>query len=66
MLPGPRSGVEPKHVPYRGTVPGITDLVGGQIASTMNPSGDTLSHAMPGPASCGFQKNMLFSRIQYA
>ena len=42
-LLGLRSGVELKHVPYRGTVPGITDLVGGQIASTLNPSGDYLA-----------------------
>ncbi|MDB5930827.1 MAG: hypothetical protein JWR60_2534 [Polaromonas sp.] len=47
-LLGLRSGVELKHVPYRGTVPGITDLVGGQIASTMNPSGDYLSYAKAG------------------
>ena len=42
-LLGLRSGVELKHAPYRGTVPSITDLVGGQIAATMNPSGDYLS-----------------------
>ena len=47
-LLGLRSGVELKHVPYRGTVPGITDLVGGQIASTMNPSGDYLAYAKAG------------------
>jgi len=47
-LLGLRSGVDLKHVPYRGTVPGITDLVGGQIASTMNPSGDYLSYAKAG------------------
>ena len=48
MLLGLRSGVEHKHVPYRGTVPGITDLVGGQIPSTLNPSGEYLSHARAG------------------
>jgi tripartite-type tricarboxylate transporter receptor subunit TctC len=47
-LLGLRSKVDLKHVPYRGTVPGITDLVGGQIASTMNPSGDYLAYAKAG------------------
>ena len=30
-------GVELKHMPYRGSVPGITDLVGGQIAAMSSP-----------------------------
>ncbi len=47
-LLGLRSGVEIKHVPYRGTVPSVTDLVGGQIAAAMNPSGDYLQHIKTG------------------
>lgn len=47
-LLGIRSHVDLKHVPYRGTVPGITDLVGGQIASTVNPSGDYLAYVKAG------------------
>lgn len=47
-LLGMRAGVELKHVPYRGTVPSITDLVGGQIAAAMNPSGDYLQHMKTG------------------
>lgn len=47
-LLGMRAGVELKHVPYRGTVPSITDLVGGQIAAAMNPSGDYLQHIKTG------------------
>lgn len=43
-----RSGVELKHVPYRGTVPSVTDLVGGQIAAAMNPSGDYIQHVKTG------------------
>lgn len=43
-----RAGVELKQVPYRGTVPSITDLVGGQIAAAMNPSGDYLQHIKTG------------------
>lgn len=47
-LLGLRAGVELKQVPYRGTVPSITDLVGGQIAAAMNPSGDYLQHMKTG------------------
>lgn len=47
-LLGLRAGVELKQVPYRGTVPSITDLVGGQIAAAMNPSGDYLQHIKTG------------------
>lgn len=47
-LLGLRSGVELKHVPYRGTVPSITDLVGGQIPAAMNPSGDYLQYMKAG------------------
>ncbi|MDA7415447.1 Bug family tripartite tricarboxylate transporter substrate binding protein [Xenophilus arseniciresistens] len=47
-LLGIRSGVDLKHVPYRGTVPSITDLVGGQIAAAMNPSGDYLQYMKSG------------------
>lgn len=43
-----RAGVEIKHVPYRGTIPAITDLVGGQIASTMSPCGDYLQYVKAG------------------
>lgn len=47
-LLGLRSGVPLRHVPYRGTVPSITDLVGGQIAAAMNPSGDYLQYMKAG------------------
>ena len=47
-LLGIRSGVELKQVPYRGTVPSITDLVGGQVASAVNPSGDYLQYMKAG------------------
>jgi tripartite-type tricarboxylate transporter receptor subunit TctC len=39
-LLGINNGVELKHVPYRGSVPGVTDVVGGQIASMVTPHGD--------------------------
>lgn len=42
------SGVELNHVPYRGSAPGVTDLVGGQIASMSSPIGDHLPHLKSG------------------
>lgn len=42
------SGVALGHVPYRGTVPGIQDLLGGQIASFSGPIGDYLPHVKGG------------------
>ena len=39
-LLGLNNNVELKHVPYRGSVPGVTDVVGGQIASMVTPHGD--------------------------
>jgi tripartite-type tricarboxylate transporter receptor subunit TctC len=38
-----RSGVPMSHVPYRGSVPGVTDLAGGQIAAMCTPTGDFLA-----------------------
>ena len=42
-LLGLRHRVELRHVPYRGSVPGITDLAGGQIAAMLTPAGDFLA-----------------------
>jgi len=42
------NGVELKHVPYRGSVPGITDVVGGQIAAMFTPAGDFLANHRAG------------------
>lgn len=42
------SGVPLAHVPYRGTVPGIQDLLGGQIAAFSGPIGDYLPHLKTG------------------
>ena len=47
-LLGLNQGVELKHVPYRGSVPGITDVIGGQIAAMFTPAGDFLSNHRAG------------------
>jgi tripartite-type tricarboxylate transporter receptor subunit TctC len=47
-LLGINNGVELKHVPYRGSIPGVTDVVGGQIASMITPSGDFIANHKAG------------------
>ncbi|HSV78200.1 MAG TPA: Bug family tripartite tricarboxylate transporter substrate binding protein [Ramlibacter sp.] len=47
-LLGLMNNVELKHVAYRGSVPGVTDVVGGQIASMFTPSGDFIANHKAG------------------
>ncbi|MGO4392072.1 Bug family tripartite tricarboxylate transporter substrate binding protein [Variovorax sp. M-6] len=47
-LLGLNSGTELKHIPYRGSLPAVNDVVGGQIASSMTPAGDYLPFAKAG------------------
>jgi tripartite-type tricarboxylate transporter receptor subunit TctC len=47
-LLGLSQNIEIKHVPYRGSVPGITDVVGGQIAAMFTPAGDFLPNHRAG------------------
>ena len=42
------SDVPLKHIPYRGSIPGITDVVGGQIAAMVTPSGDFIPNYKAG------------------
>ncbi len=42
------TGVDLKHIPYRGAAPGIADLLGGQISAFCGPVGDFLQHAKTG------------------
>jgi tripartite-type tricarboxylate transporter receptor subunit TctC len=42
------SGTPMKHIPYRGSAPGIQDLLGGQIAAMSSPIGDYLPHVKTG------------------
>lgn len=39
-----------RHVPYRGSVPGLQDMRGGQIAAMSSPIGAVLPHLVPGGA----------------
>jgi tripartite-type tricarboxylate transporter receptor subunit TctC len=48
VLVGKASGTELRHAPYRGSAPGIQDLLGGQIASFFGPTGDVITHAKAG------------------
>jgi len=41
-------GADLRHIAYRGSAPGIQDLLGGQIASFFGPVGDVLTHEKAG------------------
>ncbi len=47
-LLGMNNGVELKHVPYRGSLPAVADMIGGQLASTSTPTGDALANHKAG------------------
>lgn len=47
-LLGLQQQVELRHVPYRGSAPGVTDLLGGQVAAMLTPAGDFLAHHRAG------------------
>ena len=47
-LLGLNNGVDLKHIPYRGSTPGVTDLIGGQVASMFTPHGDFLANHKAG------------------
>lgn len=42
------SGLDLNHVPYRGSAPGIQDLLGGQVPAFSSPVGDYLQHVKAG------------------
>jgi len=48
VLIGKASGTELRHVAYRGSAPGIQDMLGGQIASFTGPVGDVIAHSKAG------------------
>lgn len=47
-LLGLNNGVDLKHVPYRGSIPAVADVIGGTLASTSTPTGDALSNHKAG------------------
>jgi tripartite-type tricarboxylate transporter receptor subunit TctC len=47
-LLGKLAGADLKHIPYRGSAPGIQDLLGGQISAMSSPVGDYLPHLKTG------------------
>ena len=40
--------VDLKHVPYRGSLPAVADMIGGTLASTSTPTGDALANHKAG------------------
>jgi tripartite-type tricarboxylate transporter receptor subunit TctC len=42
------TGVKLNHIPYKGSMPGVADLLGGQVAAFFSPIGDALPHTQGG------------------
>jgi tripartite-type tricarboxylate transporter receptor subunit TctC len=47
-LLGLNNNVDLKHVPYRGSLPAVADMIGGTLASTSTPTGDALANHKAG------------------
>jgi tripartite-type tricarboxylate transporter receptor subunit TctC len=47
-LLGMNANVDLKHVPYRGSLPAVADMIGGTLASTSTPTGDALANHKAG------------------
>jgi tripartite-type tricarboxylate transporter receptor subunit TctC len=47
-LLGINNGVDLKHVPYRGSLPAVSDMIGGTLASCSTPTGDALANHKAG------------------
>ena len=66
-LLGLNNGVDLKHIPYRGSTPGVVDLLGGQLASMFAPHGDFLANHKAGKlrilATSGKQRSAFVPEI---
>ena len=66
-LLGLNNGVDLKHIPYRGSTPGVVDLIGGQLASMFTPHGDFLANHKAGKlrilATSGKQRSAFVSEV---
>ena len=47
-MPQLERGTDLRHIPYRGSVPGVQDLLGGQISAFCGPIGDYIPHMKTG------------------
>jgi len=47
-LLGKEAGIDMRHIPYRGSAPGIQDLLGGQLPAMTSPIGDYLPYLKDG------------------
>jgi tripartite-type tricarboxylate transporter receptor subunit TctC len=47
-LLGLNNGVDLKHVPYRGSLPAVADMIGGTLASASTPTGDAVANYKAG------------------
>ena len=47
-LLGLNTNTDLKHVPYRGSLPAVADMIGGTLASTSTPTGDALANHKAG------------------
>ena len=67
VLVAKASGSELRHVAYRGSTPGIQDLLGGQIAAFFGPTGDVLTHSKAGKVrvlgSSGGKRNVFLPDV---
>jgi tripartite-type tricarboxylate transporter receptor subunit TctC len=67
-LLGMDQDVDMRHVPYRGSIPGITDVVGGQLAAMVTPSGDFIPNHKAGKlrllATSGAQRSLFAPEVQ--
>jgi tripartite-type tricarboxylate transporter receptor subunit TctC len=61
-------GGDLRHIAYRGSAPGIQELLGGQIASFLGPVGDVLTHSKAGKVrvlgSSGAQRDAFLPEVQ--